>query len=46
MEVVSLPLELVRAILAQAMLSRGLKRTLRLRLVSSKYIKQTERVLN
>ena len=37
MDVYSLPLELFRAILAQAMLARGVKRALRLRLVSSKY---------
>jgi hypothetical protein len=35
-----LPLELVRAILAEAMLVRGPRRALRLRLVNSKYLAQ------
>ena len=34
-----LPLELLRAILAEAMLTRGLRRALRLRLVNSKWLK-------
>lgn len=40
----NLPLELFRAILAQAMLARGVKRALRLRLVSSKYILSDEKI--
>lgn len=38
MNISTLPLELLRAILAEAMLARGLKRALRLRLVNSTHI--------